>query len=113
MTRKARSIFTEANRLDVRRDARRHVAFGDGIHHCLGASLARLEGQVALSALIARFDRLELAGRASRGRPSPWVASNRSGSSFGGAAQAFDDVPACSCRPLRVVCGGGGTPDAR
>jgi cytochrome P450 len=56
------SIFAEPNRLDVTRDARRHVAFGGGIHHCLGASLARLEGQVALSALLARFSRLELAG---------------------------------------------------
>ena len=63
------SIFTKPNRLDVTRDARRHVAFGGGIHHCLGASLARLEGQVALSALIARFSRLELAGRPSR-RPT-------------------------------------------
>jgi len=56
------SIFTEPHRLDVTRDARRHVAFGGGIHHCLGASLARLEGQVALSAVVARFSRLELAG---------------------------------------------------
>ena len=63
------SVFTEPNRLDVRRDARRHVAFGGGIHHCLGASLARLQGQVALSAVIARFSRLELAGRPIR-RPT-------------------------------------------
>jgi cytochrome P450 len=56
------SVFAKPNRLDVTRDARRHVAFGGGIHHCLGAALARLEGHVALSALLARFSRLELAG---------------------------------------------------
>jgi cytochrome P450 len=63
------SIFAEPNRLDVTRDARRHVAFGGGIHHCLGASLARLQGQVVLSALLARFSGLELAGRPIR-RPT-------------------------------------------
>jgi cytochrome P450 len=55
-------VFAEPDRLDVTRDARRHVAFGGGIHHCLGAVLARLEGEVALSALLARFPHLELAG---------------------------------------------------
>jgi cytochrome P450 len=62
-------VFAEPNRLDVTRDARRHVAFGGGIHHCLGAALARLEGQVALSTLLARFPRLELAGHPVR-RPT-------------------------------------------
>lgn len=64
-------VFAEPNRLDVTRDARRHVAFGGGIHHCLGlgAALARLEGQVALSALLARFPHLELAGEPVR-RPT-------------------------------------------
>jgi len=61
--------FTEPNRLDVTRDARRHVAFGGGIHHCLGAALARLEGQVALSALLARFPHFELVGEPVR-RPT-------------------------------------------
>jgi pimeloyl-[acyl-carrier protein] synthase len=56
------AVFSDPGRLDVTRDSHRHVAFGGGIHHCLGASLARLEGQVALSALLARLGRLELAG---------------------------------------------------
>jgi len=62
-------VFADPGRVDVTRDAHRHVAFGGGIHHCLGAALARLEGQVALSALIARIGRLELAGPAVR-RPT-------------------------------------------
>jgi pimeloyl-[acyl-carrier protein] synthase len=56
------SVFAEPNRLSITRDARLHVGFGGGIHYCLGASLARLEGQVALSALSARFSQIELAG---------------------------------------------------
>ena len=45
----------------VDRDAAGHLAFGHGIHFCLGAPLARVEGEVALRALLARFPRLELA----------------------------------------------------
>jgi cytochrome P450 len=63
------SVFTDPHRLDVTRDARRHVAFGGGIHHCLGAALARMEGQIAFTALIDRFPRLELAGPPTR-RPT-------------------------------------------
>jgi len=63
------SVFAEPNVLDVTRDARRHVAFGGGIHHCLGAALARQQGHVALSALLTRFSRLELAGSPTR-RPT-------------------------------------------
>lgn len=55
-------VFAEPHRLDVTRDARRHVAFGGGIHHCLGAALARMEGQIAFQALIDNFSRIELAG---------------------------------------------------
>ena len=52
----------DADTLDVaRKGAHEHVSFGGGIHHCLGASLVRLEGQLALSSLIRRFPRIELA----------------------------------------------------
>ncbi len=47
-------------RLD-RTDASHHVSFGSGVHHCLGAALARLEGRIAIGALVRRFDHLELA----------------------------------------------------
>ncbi len=51
----------DADRLDVaRRGAHEHVSFGGGIHHCLGASLVRLEGQVALGSLVQRFPRMQL-----------------------------------------------------
>jgi cytochrome P450 len=48
-------------RLD-REDARAHVSFGAGVHHCLGAALARLEGRVALHRLVERFPDLRLTG---------------------------------------------------
>jgi cytochrome P450 len=53
----------DADELDVRRpDADQHVAFGWGTHHCLGAALARVEAQVALSTLVRRFPDLRLGG---------------------------------------------------
>ncbi|WP_037603454.1 cytochrome P450 [Streptacidiphilus rugosus] len=50
------AVFAEPDRLDLRRsaEAERHLAFGLGIHFCLGASLARLEGQIALAAFARR-----------------------------------------------------------
>jgi cytochrome P450 len=51
-----------AQALDVTRaNAAQHLAFGSGIHHCLGAALARLEGRLAVGTLIRRFPDLELA----------------------------------------------------
>ncbi len=52
----------DAQSLDVTRaGAAQHLAFGSGIHHCLGASLARLEGRLAMGTLIRRFPGMELA----------------------------------------------------
>ncbi len=52
--------FEAPDGLDVRRGDQNHLAFGRGIHHCLGAPLARLEGRVVLEALIERFASMRL-----------------------------------------------------
>ena len=52
--------FPAPDRLDVGRREQNHLAFGRGIHHCLGAPLARLEGRVVLETLIERFGSLRL-----------------------------------------------------
>jgi hypothetical protein len=59
--------FPEPDRLDIRRQPNRHLAFGSGIHACAGLSLARMEAQVAIGRLVARFTRIEPAGAAMRG----------------------------------------------
>lgn len=55
------AAFADPDALDLTRADNRHVAFGHGPHYCLGAPLARLEGQVAIGALLARFPELALA----------------------------------------------------
>jgi cytochrome P450 len=60
-------VFADPHTFDVRRpNARDHVAFSSGIHFCLGAALARMEGEVALQALFERFPDLAPAGPARR-----------------------------------------------
>ncbi|GJF30533.1 cytochrome P450 [Kitasatospora sp. NE20-6] len=54
-------VFTGGDRLDVTRDARRHFAFGFGVHQCLGQPLARVELQIALETLLRRLPGLRLA----------------------------------------------------
>ncbi|MGW2022098.1 cytochrome P450 family protein [Streptomyces decoyicus] len=52
--------FDDPGRFDITRDARGHVAFGHGIHFCLGAPLARLEARIAVRTLLERCPKLEL-----------------------------------------------------
>ena len=47
--------YTDPDRFDVRRDQSQHLTFGFGLHFCLGAAVARLEGRVALEEILARF----------------------------------------------------------
>jgi len=63
------AAFPDPHRLDVTRDARKHVAFGGGIHHCLGAALARMEGVIAFKALLEAFPAMTLAAAPTR-RPT-------------------------------------------
>jgi cytochrome P450 len=53
--------FDQPETLDIEREPNRHLSFGQGVHFCLGASLARLEGQIAISTLLRRAPDLRLA----------------------------------------------------
>ena len=55
------AVVDAPDRLDITRDAPPHVAFGHGVHHCLGAPLARMEMRIAFPALLRRFPTLHLA----------------------------------------------------
>ena len=64
------AVFENPDRLDVGRDPRAHLSFGAGIHHCLGAPLARLQARIALEMLLERFRSIRLARDRPRYRPS-------------------------------------------
>ena len=52
--------FTAPDELDITCQERQHLAFGKGIHYCLGAPLARMEGQLAINTLLRRMPNLRL-----------------------------------------------------
>ena len=60
--------FPEPARFDVGRKPNRHVAFGQGDHVCVGMNVARMEGRIAFSRLLARIARIEPAGTPERDR---------------------------------------------
>jgi hypothetical protein len=59
--------FADPDRMDITRSPNRHLAFGSGIHQCVGMNLARLEGSVAISRFLERFPRYSLTGKPTRG----------------------------------------------
>lgn len=63
--------FPEPDRFDVARDPNPHLAFGQGVHYCLGANLARLETRTVLAELLTRFGTVRTAGA------PEWTRSNR------------------------------------
>ncbi|AZS84096.1 cytochrome P450 [Streptomyces griseoviridis] len=65
---RAPSRYPDPDRFDIRRDTRGHLAFGHGIHHCLGAPLARLEGRIAIRTLLERAPDLR-----ADGPPGEWL----------------------------------------
>jgi cytochrome P450 len=65
------SVFEDADRFDVERKPNPHLGFGQGVHYCLGANLARLELRVLFEELLARFSSVQVT------KPVEWTRSNR------------------------------------
>jgi cytochrome P450 len=64
-------MFERGEQLDITRDPCPHLSFGIGTHFCLGAQLARMEGAIALAALVRRFPDLRLSDATLTWRPAP------------------------------------------
>jgi cytochrome P450 len=54
------AYFTEPNKFDIQRQKNKHIAFGQGIHFCVGAALSRTEGFIAVGTAMKRFPNLRL-----------------------------------------------------
>src|SRR5262244_989495 len=64
------NVFADPEKFDITRQPNPHVAFGNGVHHCLGATLARVEGQEVFKALAERFPNLTTATERPEYQPS-------------------------------------------
>lgn len=62
------AVFENPDRLDIRRTGASHLAFGRGVHYCLGAPLAKMEGRIALAAVMRKFPKIRLAAEPVRRR---------------------------------------------
>jgi cytochrome P450 len=65
--------FAEPDRLDLSRTDNAHLAFGAGVHHCLGVTLARIETAIAIGTLLRRMPQLRLATQTAEWRGSSLV----------------------------------------
>jgi cytochrome P450 len=81
--------FPDPDRFDIRRETRGHVAFGAGIHYCIGAALARVEGEIAFQAVFDRLPGLRLAA----GDAVAWRADNLQFRGLGRFALEFEPTP--------------------
>ena len=99
--------WDEPDRLDITREPARHVAFGEGIHHCIGAPLARLEARVAFEELFKRIPDYAVTGRPRARRRPPTACSRACRSSSRTAAAAglhlVDRTLLGECRDLRTT----------
>ena len=64
-------VFERADEFDIGREKSSHLGFGWGVHHCLGAPLARLEAQIAFEVMLRRFPSWKLADAGYARQPSP------------------------------------------
>ena len=60
------AVFERPDEFDLRRERKRHMSFGVGVHFCLGAPMARMEAEIALRALLDRVPALRLEGPGTR-----------------------------------------------